>query len=225
MQEYIFDAYETIDIFKYIIYEWYQDNKRKFPWRETNNPYFILISEMMLQRTKAEQVAGVYEKFINVYSTIRSLVKSKPEQIESIVKSLGLKDRYKVFINAANFILDNYNGILPDERNLLLCIPGVGEYVSGMVMNCAFNKREYVVDTNIARIFNRILDLNLKGEVRRKKEIIKYACIYFDTENSRQYAYAILDFAAAICKSIDPLCDVCPVNKYGLCKFVINIKE
>lgn len=219
MQEYIFDPYETIDIFKYLIYEWYQSNKREFPWRKTDNPYFILISEMMLQRTKAEQVEGVYKKFIATYPTIYSLAKSEPWQVDYIVKSLGLKDRYKVFINAANFIARNYNGMVPDKRNDLLCIPGVGEYVSGMVMNCAFGKREYVVDTNIARVFNRILDLNLKGEVRRKKEIIEYSSIYFDTENSRQYAYAILDFAAAICKSINSLCDICPVNRYSLCLY------
>lgn len=209
-------------MFKYLIYEWYQSNERKFPWRKTNNPYFILVSEMMLQRTKAEQVEDVYKRFIEVYPDIYSLVKSKPQQVDYIVKSLGLKDRYKVFINAASFIIYNYNGKIPDTRDDLLCIPGVGEYVSGMVMNCAFGKREYVVDTNIARIFNRILDLNLKGEIRRKKEIIEYSSVYFDTENSRQYAYAILDFAAAICKSINPLCGICPVNKYGICRFAIS---
>ena len=218
----VFNIYETIDMFKYLIYEWYQSNERKFPWRKTNNPYFILVSEMMLQRTKAEQVEDVYKRFIEVYPDIYSLVKSKPQQVDYIVKSLGLKDRYKVFINAASFIIYNYNGKIPDTRDDLLCIPGVGEYVSGMVINCAFRKTEYVVDTNIARIFNRILDLNLKGEIRRKKEIIEYSSVYFDTENSRQYAYAILDFAAAICKSINPLCGICPVNKYGICRFAIS---
>ncbi|MEA5009132.1 hypothetical protein [Clostridium tyrobutyricum] len=216
------DPYEIIDIFKSLIYEWYQYNKRKFPWRKTNNPYFILISEMMLQRTKAEQVALVYEKFINNYPTILCLEKAKLEDLEIILRPLGLKSRSKTFINAAKFITGIYGNIIPDTRNKILYVPGVGEYVSGMVMNCAFDKREYVVDTNIARIFNRILDLGLMGDIRRKKEIVKYSSVYFDTENSREHAYAILDFASAICKSIKPLCNICIVNRYRLCEFSIK---
>lgn len=218
------DPYEIIDIFKCLIYEWYYNNKRKFPWRETNNPYFILISEMMLQRTKAEQVIHVYKKFIDKYPTILCLAKAKLGDLEIILKPLGLKSRSKVFSDAAKFINDIYRGSIPNTRNKILCVPGVGEYVSGMVMNCAFKKREYAVDTNIARIFNRILDLGLTGDIRRKKEIVKYSSVYFDTENSREYAYAILDFAAAICKSINPLCSICPANKYGICRFAISVK-
>ncbi len=217
--EQLIETYEAIDIFKYLIYKWYLKNGRKFLWRETDNPYFILMSEMMLQRTTAQHVRGVYGKFISKYPSLISLSKADLEYVESILKPLGLKYRCKLLIKAANFIIDNYGGVIPDNKDGLLSIPGVGDYVAGMVMNCAFHKREYVVDTNITRIFNRVLDLNMKGDICKNKEIIKYASVYFDVDNSREYAYSIIDFGAAICKNMNPLCNGCPINKYGICLF------
>ncbi|WP_123054483.1 DNA glycosylase [Clostridium sp. JN-1] len=217
--EQLIEPYEAIDIFKYLIYEWYMKNGRKFLWRETNNPYFILMSEMMLQRTTAQHVKGVYGKFISKYPSLNSLSKADLEDVENILKSLGLRYRCKLLIKAANFIIDNYGGIIPDNKDEILLIPGVGDYVAGMVMNCAFHKREYVVDANITRIFNRVLGLNMKGDICKNKEIIKYASVYFDVDNSREYAYSIIDFGAAICKNMNPLCNTCPINKYGICLF------
>lgn len=211
------DYYETIDIHREIIYDWYLNNNRKFLWRTTNDPYYILIAEMMLHRTGAKQVSNVYGKFLRNYPAVYLLANSDFEKANKILKPLGLKNRYKVFIDAAKFIVNKYNGIIPKSKRELLLIPGVGDYIAGMVMNCAFGGKEYVVDTNIARVFNRILDINLKGDIRRNKEIIMCSSIYFDTDNSRQNAYAILDFASAVCKSVNPLCQLCPINKYGLC--------
>ncbi|MBV4446410.1 hypothetical protein KM799_07310 [Clostridium tyrobutyricum] len=216
------DDYDIVDIFSSIIYSWYLENGRKLNWRETDNPYFILMAEMMLTRTRAEHVNRVYKKFITTYSNIKLLSKANIKELEEILRPLGLKSRCKMLIKAANFIIDKYNGVIPQDKDELLSIPGVGNYVAGMVMNCAFHKREYVVDTNIIRIFNRLLNLNINTDNIKDKEIIKYSSVYFDTENSREYAYAILDFGSAICKSIKPLCNICIVNRYRLCEFSIR---
>lgn len=213
------EPYEIIDMLKFLIYKWYLKNGRKFLWRETSNPYFILMAEMMLQKTTAEHVKKVYGDFINKYPSLTSLSKANLKDVENILKPLGLKYRCKLLIKASNFIINNYDGIIPNNKDKLLLIPGIGDYIAGMVMDCAFHKREYVVDTNITRIFNRVLDLNMKGDICKNKEIVKYASVYFDVNNSREYAYSIIDFGAAVCKNSNPLCNVCPISKYEMCLF------
>ncbi len=188
-------------------------------WRETDNPYFILTAEIMLQRTTAGHVKKVYGDFIKKYPFLGSLAAAHLDDVEKILKTLGLRYRCKLLIKAANFIIDNYGGVIPHDRSELLSVPGVGDYVAGMIVNSAFCGREYVVDTNIARIFNRVLGLNMHGDISKNKEIVKYASVYFDISDSRGYAYSIVDFGAMVCKNIKPRCTHCQVARYGVCMY------
>jgi len=195
------------------ILEWYYANGRDFPWRHTDDPYRIMIAEFMLHRTRAEQVVAVFNDFIKKYPSINSLADAEEKNIKKFTQSLGLHWRYKHFIESARYILNNLNGIFPEETSSLMKIPGVGEYISSAISIVAFKKPSAIVDSNIARFFNRFYNLNLVGEIRRKKIIQEISKKFFKSRQCRELLFAIIDFCALICKARKPLCNQCPINK------------
>jgi len=200
---------------KYIrrkLFVWHKDNYRDFPWRQTKNPYDTLIAEFMLHRTRADQVVRVYQDFIIKYPDVDSLACANPVEVNEVTARLGLHWRGKHFINAAIFIRENFRGGIPDSRDKLLSVPGVGEYVAGAILAVVFNKREWVVDSNIARFLDRFYGLNFSGEIRRKREVIEISKGLYQTTRSRQLTFALLDFTALVCKPIKPVCNSCIVK-------------
>ncbi len=194
------------------LFTWHSKNFRAFPWRQYSNPYRIMIAEFMLHRTKADQVVPVYEAFLRKYPIIDSLAHAKEEDIKKVTEHLGLHWRSSHFITAARYVMENFNGEFPDNREDLLKIPGVGDYVAGAILTLCFNKPEYVVDSNIARFINRFYGLNLKGEIRRKRQVIEKAKELFNTREPGTFLFAILDFTFKICKASSPGCPKCILN-------------
>ena len=193
------------------------ESLRDFTWRHKITPYRILIAEFMLQRTRAEQVEPVYTQFIKRYPTIVSLSKAKTKEVARYTKHLGIHWRAKHFVTAAKFIVKKYKGRIPAKREKLLAIPGVGEYVAGAILTVAFQKPEWVIDSNIARFLNRYHGLGLQGEIRRKKEIIELSKQFFKHNNTRKLLFSILDFTALVCLPRNPLCAKCSLKKR--CKY------
>jgi A/G-specific adenine glycosylase len=191
--------------------------KRDFIWRHDPSPYKIMIAEFMLQRTKAEQVEPVYEKFLKRYPDIFTLAKGRESKVSSFTNNLGLHKRGKNFILAAKYIIEHFQGTFPEERESLLKIPGIGDYVAGAILTVCFNKSEYVIDANIARFINRYYGLHLKGEIRRKKDLIEKAKKLFDYSDTRNLLFALLDFTSLVCRPLNPDHDKCMLNK--TCKY------
>jgi len=205
------------EIERYRLLNWHSRNIRVFPWRCFSNPYLIMIAEFMLHRTRAEQVVPVYETFIKKYPDVESLANVTEEEIEKVTEHLGLHWRSAHFIKAARYVMNNYNGKFPDNREDLLKIPGIGDYAAGAILTICYNKPEYVLDSNIARFINRYYGLNLDGEIRRKKIIVDMAKNLFDTRESGTFLFAILDFTFKVCKPRNPQCNDCPLSIS--CKF------
>ncbi len=199
------------------IFKWYGLKKRFFLWRKTKDPYKVMIAEFMLHRTKAEQVAPVYRKFIKKYPDVSSLSRARTKDIKKVTEHLGLHWRSAHFIKAAKFILKEYEGNFPDTADELLKIPGVGEYVAGAILTVCFNKKHPVVDSNIARFINRFYGLSLKGEIRRKKEIVNISRELFNTKKSGMLLFAIIDFTSMVCMPGQPICYTCILRKN--CKY------
>jgi A/G-specific adenine glycosylase len=176
-----------------------------------------MIAEFMLQRTRADQVEPVYKQFINRYPSIVSLSKAKIKNVVEFTKHLGMHWRAKHIIAAAKFIVKHYTGRIPSNREKLLEIPGVGEYVAGAILTVAFQKPEWVIDSNIARFLNRYYGLGLQGEIRRKKKIIELSKQFFNHKNPRKLLFAILDFTALLCLPRNPLCQSCHLKRK--CKY------
>jgi len=201
-----------MQFFRNKIMEWSDINYRDFPWRDRKDAYSILISEFMLQRTRAEQVVDVYNSFMKKFPAVSHLANADRNTVKAITRSLGLHWRSDNIISAAEYIMQNFNGDIPGNRNELLMIPGVGDYIAGMVLLTAYGIKDWAVDSNIARLFNRYFGLKCTGEIRRKKIIIDISREYFNTVNTRRAAYAILDFSALICHARKPACVECPVR-------------
>lgn len=191
--------------------------KRDFLWRHTRDPYRIMIAEFMLHRTKANQVEPIYQQFIETYPDVNSLANANLDDVARYTQHLGLHWRAAHFIDACRFINKEYKGIYPQERKKLLEIPGVGDYVAGAILTVCFKKPEFVIDSNIARFINRYYDLELTGEIRRKKEIIEKAKLLFDCQQPDKLLFSILDFTALVCKPRKPECKKCCFWKICRC--------
>lgn len=210
----------TIDIpskdnivnFRKILLKWYRSNKRRYPWRETDDPFKIIIAEIMLRRTKADQVERVYSQLFTNYPSVKDIANADDERLEKILYPLGLKWRSPTFKLLAREIINKCGGEIPRSRDQLLLLPGVGDYVAGALLSIAFNKREWLVDSNIVRVYRRYFGIPTSKEGRRDKHVIAMSKEYVSYKNPRDANLAILDFSAIICIPIKPKCTKCPLN-------------
>lgn len=209
--------------FRMLLLSWHRKNSRSFPWRKDPDPYRIMIAEFMLQRTRAEQVVPVYNAFLEVYPDIDALSRSNIKDIREILKPLGLYWRASHFQKAAKYIVNYYNGEIPDNRDELLKIPGIGEYAAGAILAVAFSRKTEVVDSNIARVLNRYYGFGLEGEIRRKREIVELSRQLFNSKIPRKVLFAIIDFSAIICTPQNPKHELCIVKQD--CEFYKKIKK
>jgi len=202
----------TISFFRGKILHWFDKNKRNYPWRETRDPFKVLIAEMMLRRTKADQVKEVYERLFKEYPDIETLAKAENKKLEKILYHLGLKWRTPAFGLVAREVREKYQCKVPETREELTALPGVGEYVAGAVLLVAYGKKEWMVDSNIVRLFRRYFGIHTSKEGRRDKHVIEIAKIYSSGRNPRKANLAILDFTALICVPRNPKCVMCPLS-------------
>lgn len=200
---------KKIKEFRSRILLWFNRNKRRYPWRQTRNPFRILIAEMMLQRTKADQVEKVYRTFFSKFKTPSDVASTRMKVLNKILYPLGLKWRIKKFKDVVKVLVRDFKGRVPKTREDILKLPGVGDYVAGMVLSLAYGKREWGVDSNIVRVFKRYFGIKTSKEGRRDKHVIDMAKMYVATENPGKANLAILDFGALVCLPVNPECTSC----------------
>jgi len=195
--------------FRTAIIRWFSRNGRNYPWRETRDPFRVLIAEMMLRRTKADQVKQVYERLFSEYPDVEAVANADENKLEQILYPLGLKWRTPAFARVARVIEEKHHGEVPPEREELTALPGVGDYVAGAVLSIAYNKKDWIVDSNIVRLFRRYFGVKTSREGRRDKHIIEMARIYASCKSPRVANLAILDFSALVCTPRKPGCAKC----------------
>jgi len=198
------------------ILEWGEKNLREFPWRYSENPYEILISEIMLQRTNAKQVATIYSDFIRKYPSFKALSTTPYEEIYNQLKSLGLTWRVKKLYSLSEIILSKYGGVIPKSREILKTLPGIGDYISGAYLINAYNKKVPLLDTNIVRVLSRVFALPQKDNSRKNKQYLTLMENLISNAHPRLFLYSIIDLAALICTPKNPKCFKCPLS--GVCK-------
>lgn len=201
-----------MDSFTNTLLTWYRKNRRSYPWRKERSPYKIMIAEFMLQRTRADQVLPVYLEFIKKFPDIHNLSLADENDIRDTLKPLGLYWRATHFKKAANYIINEYGGNIPSSKDELQKIPGIGDYVAGAILAVSYSKSTNIVDSNIARVLNRYYGLNLTGEIRRNKKINELSGSIFSEGNPKLILFAIIDFSAVICTSLNPHHDICPMK-------------
>jgi A/G-specific adenine glycosylase len=203
-----------LDVFHTHLLEWGQQNRRPFPWRETHNPFAILIAEMMLRRTQARQVAGVYASFIVRYPDAQHLAAAPAEEVSASLYSLGLAWRVPAFQQLAQALVDQYGGEVPSSYDALIALPGAGDYVASAVCCFAFNQPILLSDTNTVRVVGRLFGVATHAESRRRKPVRAMLAALLDQAHPRTYNYALLDLAALVCVPVDPACHTCPIKPH-----------
>ena len=198
-----------IELFRKRLLLWFIKNKRAYPWRETRDPFRVLIAEMMLQRTKADQVLDIYNDFFSEFSSPNEVVRTDLKKLRKILYPLGLKWRVKNFKDVCISLIKNFDGKVPNTRTKLTLLPGVGEYVAGIVLSVAFGKPEWVIDSNIVRVFKRYFGILTTKEGRRDRHVIELAQAYIREKEPKRTNLALLDFATLICASRNPKCTSC----------------
>jgi len=204
---------QEIRTFRDKIMQWFDRSGRDYPWRRTGDPFRVLIAEMMLRRTKADQVKEVYTNLFTQYPDIQSMAEAGEEELERILYPLGLRWRNPAFGLVARELRTKYECKVPETREKLLSLPGVGEYVAGAVLSIGYGKAEWIVDSNIVRLFKRYFGVRTSREGRRDRHVVDIARRYTSEGDSRKANLAILDFAAIVCTPRNPNCEYCPLAK------------
>lgn len=213
---------ECIGLFRLKMLDWFYKYGRDYPWRHTEDPFRVLIAEIMLRRTKADQVKPVYITLLDRYPDVESLAGASDAQLEEILYPLGLKWRSPAFKLVAREIREKHNCRVPETREGLITLPGVGDYVAGAVLAIAFNKAEWMVDSNIVRLFKRYFGVDTSKEGRRDKHIVEMAKIYIKGEDPRGANLALVDFSALICTPREPKHSDCPLREN--CQYYLKRK-
>lgn len=196
---------------------WKAEHRRDLPWRGTSDPYRLLMAEMMLIRTRADQVEPVYRKFISTYPTLDRAAKASREEIHDHLDVLGLTWRADRVYEALQTIQEDFEGNVPRSRENLLLLPGVSQYVAGAVRCFAWGYPESLIDANTVRISGRLFGLEIKPHSRETKQFKRLIEDLLDPENPRAHNYALLDLGAKICTNRNPDCGNCPL--LSLCAY------
>ncbi len=202
----------SLNLFHSDLRFWGQDHMRVFPWRSTRNPYHILIAEMMLRRTQAKQVVGVYNQFILRYPDPYLLMSALTEEVIQTLYPLGLAWRAPAFQQIARVLVTALNGTVPEQYETLLTLPGVGDYVASAVCCFSFNQAIPIIDTNTVRVAGRLFGIPTHAESRRRQPVRQLLKDLLDHQDPRTYNYTMLDFAASVCTVTSPHCEICPVS-------------
>ena len=203
------------NISKKIIY-WYDNNRRFLPWRKKvskkQKEYFTLVSEFMLQQTQVKTVIPYFINFIKTIPNLKTLSKVKNETLMRSWEGLGYYSRARNLKKTAIKIIKDHNGRLPNSIDELKNLPGIGDYTSKAIMAIAFNKKIIPLDGNVERILKRVFYLRKEDEI--SKEYLNSKIHFFGSSNSASdYAQAIMEIGALVCKPNNPLCEKCPIFK------------
>ncbi len=198
------------------ILKWYDLNKRTLPWRKEvssqKKQYYTLISEFMLQQTQVTTVIPFFNRFIKNLPSIKSLTKVNEKKLIKLWEGLGYYSRAKNLKKTAQVIIKNFDGKLPDNFEELLTLPGIGNYTANAILAIAFNKPYIPLDGNIERVLKRYLYLKKEKEIQ-KDNLTQKKTIFGTASRSSDYAQALMELGALICKPINPICDQCPIKK------------
>lgn len=193
---------------------WYLENARKLPWRDTSDPYLIWVSEIILQQTRVEQGLPFYYNFITKFPTIHSLANASEDEVLKAWQGLGYYSRARNMMKAAQVIVEIHKGKFPKTIDELKRIPGIGSYTAAAIGSFAFNIRMPAIDGNVRRVSSRLYGFHdpigtQKSDAQIEQQLLKemLPC------EPALFNQAMIEIGAMICKPLNPNCEVCPLNR------------
>lgn len=200
-----------------LIVNWYQNNKRPLPWREECNPYYVWISEVMLQQTRIESVIPYYLRFIHEAPNIETLSLIDEDNLLKLWEGLGYYSRARNLKRAACLIMEKFNGVFPSNYEDILSLPGVGEYTAGAIASICFSLKEVCIDGNVMRVFTRIMNYDWDISDKNNKNIVKSEIKKILPDNPGDFNQGIMELGETICLPNGiPKCQECPLKYYCL---------
>ncbi len=184
------------------------------PWRETDDPYHILVSEIMLQQTQVDRVLPKYHQWLKRYPSLTALAEAPEDDVVETWRPLGYNIRPRRLQAIARESVATHGGILPDDEATLLSFKGIGQYTAGAVMSFAFGKRAAILDTNVARVLFRVFigrgDPKSHAMIKRlwatSRAVLPHKHVF-------DFNQALMDFGATVCTARKPLCDTCTMRR------------
>lgn len=189
---------------------WYLQNKRSLPWREDQNPYYIWLSEIMLQQTRVDQGLPYFLKYIVAFPTIQDLANADENQVLKLWQGLGYYSRARNLLFTAKYIVNELNGQFPNSYKELLKLKGIGDYTAAAISSICFDEQKAVVDGNVYRVLSRYFEVDTP--INSSKGIAEFrelAQELIPIENPGDYNQAIMELGATVCKPQNPICENC----------------
>lgn len=193
--------------------DWYLVSKRDLPWRNTTNPYYIWLSEIILQQTQVNQGLPYYNAFTSTFPTVFDLANANETQVLKLWQGLGYYSRARNLHASAKYIVNELNGEFPNTFSEIIKLKGVGDYTASAIASICFNKVTAVVDGNVYRTLARLYDIDTPINTGKGFKVFKaLAQELIDKKNPATFNQAIMEFGARQCKPKSPDCTVCPFN-------------
>lgn len=199
--------------FRRRLLEWYRRNGRDLPWRRTDDPYHILVSEVMLQQTQVDRVLPKYAEWLTKYPSLRALAGAPVEAVTETWRPLGYNIRPRRLHAIARESVERYGGALPSDEATLRSFKGIGAYTAGAVLSFAFGQRKAILDTNVARVLYRIFvgKGDPKGHAM-KRYLWEVSRTVLPMRHVFDFNQALMDFGATHCSARNPKCATCPMR-------------
>lgn len=203
----------TIRSIRKSLLKWYHREKRDLPWRNTNDPYRIWVSEVMLQQTQVQTVIPYYRRWIGSFPTIKELAEADEAIVLKHWEGLGYYSRARNLKKAAQKVQQEFDGKLPQTLSEILKLPGIGRYTAGAVLSIAFNKRLPVLDGNVKRALSRLFRLRENGSTSKSENRLwKTAETLVPEGQAGDFNQAIMELGATVCLPQNPACVQCPLK-------------
>jgi A/G-specific adenine glycosylase len=193
---------------------WYRAHGRDLPWRRTDDPYHILVSEVMLQQTQVDRVLPKYHEWLDRYPSLSALAGADEQEVAETWRPLGYNIRPRRLHAIARESVERYGGSLPSDEETLLSFKGIGAYTAGAIRSFAFGQRAAILDTNVARVLFRVFVArgNLKTHAMRKR-LWAISAAVVPHRHVFDFNQGLMDFGATVCVARKPRCALCPMTK------------
>ena len=198
--------------FRRKLLDWYDRNGRSLPWRETSDPYHILVSEIMLQQTQVDRVLPKYHEWLEKYPSFEALADAPEGDVTDTWRPLGYNIRPKRLQAIAREAVATYGGKLPSDEATLLSFKGIGAYTAGAIRSFAFRERAAILDTNVARVLFRVfIGKGVPKAHAMKKDLWSISAVLVPRSRAFDFNQALMDFGATLCTAKKPKCLICPM--------------
>jgi A/G-specific adenine glycosylase len=207
----------TLEIteFRTLLVAWYKNEGRRLPWRETADPYRILVSELMLQQTQVATVLGYYDRWLAKFPTLATLAAADEHEVLRAWQGLGYYNRARNLHRCARELIKNGDGKLPENVVDLIRLPGIGRYTAGAIVSFAFNKPAPILDTNVTRVLARLINLRANTDTPAGRQALwEISENLVKDGDARLVNSAVMELGALLCLPRNPRCPLCPVRTF-----------